>query len=153
MTLNITAMVDGIVSNALQLGLFEKVNLHEPKSAPVGRGLTMAIWVQSIRPAPQDSSIMSTSALVVFNARVMQNMLYEPQDMIDPNLMNAVDILIGQYSGDFTLNASVRNVDLLGANGIELSAEAGYFNQDGKLFRHFTLTIPIVVNDAWPQGE
>lgn len=152
MALNVDAVLDGIVSNALQLGIFEKVNTHEPKSAPVGRGLTLAIWVQTIRPAPADSSILNTSALVVFNMRITQSMLTEPQDSIDPSLMKAVDTLLTQYSFAFTLAGSVRNIDLLGANGIELAAEAGYYDVGGKFFRGMTITLPVIINDVWTQG-
>jgi hypothetical protein len=43
-------------------------------------------------------------------------------------------------------------VDLLGSAGAPLSAQAGYLNQDGRLFRVMTLTLPIIVNDVWDQA-
>jgi hypothetical protein len=43
-------------------------------------------------------------------------------------------------------------VDLLGQFGTPLSAQAGYVNQDGRLFRIMTITLPLVVNDVWGQA-
>jgi hypothetical protein len=46
----------------------------------------------------------------------------------------------------------VRNVDIFGegAHG-ELSAQSGYINQDGRLLRIIDITLPLVINDVWPQ--
>jgi hypothetical protein len=88
----------------------------------------------------------------VFNCRIYTSMLTEPQDAIDPIVLSAVDLLIGEYSGDFDLGGTVRNVDLLGQFGSPLSARAGYLNQDQKLFRVMTLTIPLAINDLWAEN-
>jgi len=34
---------------------------------------------------------------------------------------------------------------------VPLSALAGYLNQDGKLYRVMTVTLPIIINDIWAQ--
>lgn len=150
MTLNISGILDGVVSHAMALGMFERVNQHEPKNNP-GLGLTCAVWVDRIGPAPTGSGLQSTTALLVFSVRVYTSMLAEPQDMIDPNITAAVDALMAAYSGDFDLGGTVRNVDLLGQAGTPLSAQAGYLNLDGKLYRVMTITLPVVVNDVWDQ--
>lgn len=149
MSLNTLAILDKVQSHAMALGLFERVNTHEPKNAP-GNGLTVAIWVQSIAPA-RGSGLASTSAHVVYSVRIFSNMLQEPQDAIDPNIIEAVDKLMDAYSGDFELGGNVRQVDLLGASGAPMSAQAGYVNQDNKLFRTMTVSLPLIVNDVWEQ--
>lgn len=148
--MNIAAILDGVVSHALALGLFERVNTHEPKAKP-GDGLTAAIWVQSIGPVPAGSGLSSTTARVVFHVRLYSNMLVEHQDEIDPTVMRAVDALFTAYSGDFELGGSVRNVDLLGQAGVPLSALAGYVNLSGGMYRVMEITLPLIVNDAWAQ--
>lgn len=152
MTLMVDDILSAVSSHALASGYFERVNTHEPKSAP-GNGLSVAIWVQNIGPARGASGLSSTTVLLTFNARIFQSMLSDPQDMIDPNLMKALDALMAAYSGDFTLGGTVRNVDLLGQFGPGLGAEAGYIEQDKKLFRVITITLPLVVNDLWAQAE
>jgi hypothetical protein len=147
----ISAVLDPIVSHAMSLALFERVNQHEPKNAP-GNGLSCAVWVDRIFPAPAASGLACTSVMVLFNVRIYSSMLQEPQDMIDPNLIDAVDALMTAYSADFDLGGTVRNIDLLGQFGVALSALAGYLNQDNKMYRVMTIALPVVVNDIWPQS-
>ena len=150
MALNITAILDSVQSQVEALGLFETVNLHEPKSKP-GNGLTCAIWADKVGPAIGGSGLDNTSALVVMAVRVYTSMLQEPYDLIDPNMISAVDGLLTAFSGAFTLSGNLRDVDLLGEFGTPLTAVAGYINQDGKLLRVMTITLPLVVNDVWKQ--
>ena len=150
MSLDAAAVLDQVVSHAMALGVFERVNGHEPANAP-GHGLTCAVWADSIAPLPAASGLSATSARVVFNVRLYASALQEPADAIDPNMITAVDQLMSAYSGDFDLGGEVRNVDLLGQGGIPLSAQAGYLQQDGHLYRVMTLVLPLIVNDVWEQ--
>lgn len=147
--LGIEAVTNAVVSHALALKIFESVNQHEPKNAPGGH-LTAAVWGDRIQPI-RASGLNSTSVLMTFNIRIYTNMLAEPQDMIDPKMITAVDLLMDEYSGDFELGGLVRNVDLLGQFGQGLFAQAGYIKQDGKLYRIYDIKLPLVINDAWNQ--
>jgi hypothetical protein len=76
----------------------------------------------------------------------------EPMDDVDVTVTSAVSALIGAYCGDFTLGDLVGNIDLLGAHGAPLSAETGYTSfTGGTTYRVATLTIPLIINDAWTQ--
>ncbi len=141
---------DAVVSDAQRSGFFDKVNTHEPKKAP-GTGLTAAIWLEAIDPIGLISGLASTSARLVFKLRVYQSMLMEPQDMIDPRMAKAIANLMRRYHDDYDFEGAIRNVDLLGAYGVALSAVTGYLDIDGKMFRIADLTIPCLVNDVWPQ--
>lgn len=142
------AYIDALVSHAATTGLFDRVNTHEPKSAP-GNGLTAAVWFQTLEPAP--SGLASTSVRLTMILRIYSSMLAEPQDYIDPELVAAVDTLLAAYSADFTLDGMIRNVDLLGAGGTPLRAQAGYLTIDRTMQRVVDITIPLVINDAWTQ--
>lgn len=144
-------ILSAVVSHAASLGRFERVNGHEPKNAP-GQGLSVAVWVEGVAPVPQGSGLASTAATVTLSVRVYANMLGEPQDGIDPGLVSAVDTLMNAYSSNFTLGGLVRNVDLLGQAGAPLRAEAGYLEQDGKLYRVMVITLPMILNDVWSQS-
>ncbi len=141
-----------MISHALSTGLFEACNGHEPKSAPTTKGLSAAVWLDRIEPAALASGLQATTARVVANVRIYTSMLAEPQDAIDPTLAYAVDVLMGAYSGDFTLNGAVRNVDLLGQTGQGMFAQAGYLEQDHKMFRVMTIFVPMIINDVWGQS-
>lgn len=153
MAINSQALIDDLASHALASGYFDRVNQHEPKSKP-GRGLTCAMWIDRIEPARGRSGLTSTTARVVFNVRVYTNMLQQPQDAIDPNVMIATDALIEAYTGDFTLGGDAAFIDALGmTQGHALEAQSGYINIDNMVYRVMTISVPVIVNDAWPQAE
>ena len=141
-----------LVTDAELTGLFETVQTHEPKSAPQN-GLNCSVWVDTIKPV-RTSGLNSTSGLVTFFIRIYNSMLAEPQDDIDPQILAAVGVLMNTYSGDFELGdvADVRMVDLLGAYSDGLSAQAGYMSIDSKMFRVMVITLPVVLNDMFPQS-
>ena len=149
MSLSTSAILAAVISHAKGAGRFERVLTHEPKSAP-GNGLTVAVWAQSLRPVV--SGLASTCARLELSVRVYTNMLAKPEDDIDRRLLDVVDLLMGAYSGDFTLGGLVRNVDLLGEHGEPLSADAGYLEQDNRLYRVMVITLPLIVNDLWSQS-
>lgn len=149
MALNTSLLLSRIVSHALALGVFKQVNKHEPKSAPT-QGLTAAVWVDEIEPI-RSGGLNSTSARVAFNFRIYLPMIQKPEDEADPRIAHALDLLMNAYSGDFQLGGNVRQVDLLGAYGQALSSRAGYISLDGKMYRVFTVTLPLIVNDVWEQ--
>jgi hypothetical protein len=150
-TLDFRAVRDAAISHASASGYFDQVAGHEPKNAP-GNGLSASFYLQNVRPVAARSGLSVTSVRVELEVRLLTPMLAEPQDDIDPNLLVAADALMRAWSGDFELSGAVAQVDLLGAHGTPLQGEAGYFNQDGKLFRGFVITLPVVVNDLWSQS-
>jgi hypothetical protein len=149
MAVDIDGVLNALVSHALATGYLDQVNQHEPKNRP-GHGLTGAVWIDHIRPV-QSSGLDSTSAVMVFNLRLYTSTLQEPQDAIDPEMVRVIDALFTAYVGDFTLDGLVRNVDVRGIEGAPLDGQAGYLKQDEVLYRVFTITLPVVVNDAWDE--
>lgn len=149
MSLGAASILNAIVSHAMATGSFERVNTHEPKNRP-GNGLSAAIWYENIRPI-RASGLDSTSVRIEFRIRVFTNMLQEPQDAIDPNVVDAVDLLLETYTGDFSLGSIVRNIDLLGAHGPAMGVQAGYVKIDSKLYRFMEITLPVIANDVWSQ--
>ncbi len=149
--MDISGIVDAVVSHASALGLFETVNGHEPKNAP-GNGITCAVWAERVGPVPAASGLQITTAYMVLNVRLYTSMTQQPYDGIDPAMLSALDALFTAYSGDFELGGRVRNVDLLGMFGDSLSSKAGYINQDRTIYRVLTITLPLVVNDTWSQA-
>ncbi|MFG2269137.1 hypothetical protein ACGFNY_05105 [Streptomyces chartreusis] len=148
MALDITGILDAVVSHAAASGHYERVNGHEPENAP-GHGLTCAVWPNRIT-ALRSSGLNTISTLVVFNVRTMSPM-FDPPDAIDPTMVAAVDSLCGAYSGDFTLGGLLRHVDLLGAYGQPLDVRAGYLQQDGTKYRVMDIALPCIVNDLWEE--
>lgn len=144
------AYVDAVVSHAMTTGYFSRVNKHEPKSAPPD-GLTAAVWFNSIEPLRSNPSLYQTSVRLAVTVRIYVGMIEEPQDGIDDQVMECVDKLMEAYSGDFTLDGLVRQIDLLGEFGVPMNAQAGYLTIDKKMMRVVDINVPMIINDAYTQ--
>lgn len=152
MAINLSALLDPIVSHALAAGVFDEVQTHEPKSAP-GTGLTFAVFVNAIAPAVGGSGLTATTVRVELIGRIYKPFLSQPEDLIDSNVTDALDILFTAYSGDFDLGDTTHmGIDLMGSYGTGLAMRAGYQTIDKNVFRIFDISIPIIVNDAFVQG-
>lgn len=151
--MNFTGVLNAVANKSARLGLFAKINKHEPKNAP-GAKLTTAIWVQAIGPA--DSGLASTSVWIQLTQRIYTPMIQDPPDAIDPSVIYAADRIMAALTADHTLGGLVRCIDLLGLESgrtrSPLSAEAGYIQIDNTLYRIMDISIPIVLNDVWEQG-
>jgi len=151
MSIGINDLINAVTTHASSLGYFDAVQGHEPKSAP-GKGLTFAVFMTALGPARAASGLDSTSARLELTGRIYKPFLSEPEDLIDPALAEATDMLFSAYTGDFDLGGTARNVDVLGAHGNPLSMRTGYVTIDKQVFRVCDNIIPIIINDAWGQG-
>jgi hypothetical protein len=146
----VNQLFSSIQSSMMTLGLFESVNNHEPKSAPQN-GLTAALWVDSITPVGRASGLSATSGVVMFNIRIYTSTFSLPYDNIDPNLTTAAMTVLNAYTGSFTFGETIRDIDLLGMYGTPMGARAGYISIDNKMYRIYTITMPVVIDDLWIQ--
>jgi hypothetical protein len=146
-------IVDRLASHAKSLGVFDRVTKHEPKNKP-GRGLSYALWLNRIEPARGRHGLRYTDARIEMIGRIYSNMLQEPQDKLDTNMMAAADKVFNAYTGDFDLGSEDRFIDLLGITQRDpLKCESGYINIDNMVYRVFTFVIPVVVTNAWEQVQ
>jgi hypothetical protein len=151
MALETSAIRDAVISHAQTTGYFDDVQGHEPKNAP-GRGINAAVYLRRVRPIAARSGLSSVSVLLVFEVRVFINMLREPQDDIDTDLMEAVDYYTNNLMSDFTLDGLISNVDIFGAHGQSYDINYGYMDQDKTKFRIANILLPLVINDVWTEA-
>lgn len=162
--LDCEAIINVVVSHGLRSGHFERVNGHPPTNPP-GNGISAGMWIAKIRPLASSSGLAATTALVLAMFR-MQMPLGVQQgsalDGIDPAMTRANDAMMIRLNGDvnLTLNGdatSAGEIDVLGGvGGQELESDAGWFEMPpsgGIMYRTFTITIPVVVYDAWTQAR
>jgi hypothetical protein len=122
---------------------------HEPKAAPSVLGVSCGVWINDLRTT-QGSGLNSVSMRLELVMRVFRSMLTEPQDNIEPEVLDATDALFLSIVGKFQLGlSSTRYVDILGSDGEPLRAQPGYLDQDGKKFRVMEIFVPIVLNDVY----
>jgi hypothetical protein len=149
MALDIQGILNAVASHAMSLGEFESVNQYESKQAP-GNGLSAAVWVDRVTPV-KSSGLANSSIRLELSIRIYSSTATQPYDDIDPNLTKAMDRLLAAYMSDFELGGEVRHIDLFGAYGSPLESRSGYLNIDGMEFRVFSIRLPLIVDDLWPQ--
>ena len=147
-------IMNALAGHSLRLGVFAKVQKHQARNAP-GSKVTTELWPQWIGPADSGSASTSVKLLVMQRVRVADTTL--GSDAIDPTVVHAVDRVMTALTANITLGGLVRCIDLLGQEGSAspggpLHAEAGYLEQDGKIFRVMDIFIPLILNDVWEQS-
>lgn len=150
MSIDSRGLMNALTTFAAESGLFEKVFGHEPKAAPPATGLSCGVWINEGPRVILSSGLNTGSVRIEFMMRVFRSMLTEPQDNIDPDVLNATDALFSAIAGEFQLGVSgTRYVDVLGSEGEGLRAIPGYLEQDTRKFRVMEIFVPVIINDAY----
>lgn len=155
-TLEMQGLQDAICSIAQRIGNLTTVEAYEPREAP-DTAMHAACWLLSVRPARAASGLASASTIVTFLVRLYipaGDGTSQPYDGIDREMFAAVDRLLAAFCAKFTLGGRVRNVDVFGAHSPGLGTEFGYAafsGGKGKKFRIATITLPLIVNDMYPE--
>lgn len=150
MSLNLKNIYDALHSHAQSSGLFQSVQRHDPKSGLGAGQIACGIALREVTTAR--SGLNATSARVNFDLIMYGDADGEPADSIDPTLAEACDTMISRLVGDLTLGGAVANIDVQGSDGSALGVQAGYFEGDDNTYRVFTVSIGVIVNDAWTHG-
>lgn len=152
-TLDIPGLQGAVMAAYQRAGGFEDVLGHEPRHAP-NQGLTGACWLQGVRPIGRASGLRGAATLITFLMRIYvpagtgDNQSY---DEIDQKMLDATDRVLALLVGGFTLGGRVRNVDVFGSHSPGLSADAAYQQIGAARFRVMTITLPLIVNDMFPE--
>jgi hypothetical protein len=150
MALDITGLLDAVVSHAQSTGHFLGFNEHESKQSSTN-GITGEVWVEKITPI-RSSGLASTSVRIEFQLRIYANTAAEPYDDIDSGLTRALDALFTNYIGDFKMFGTARHIDVFGAHGQSLHVDTGYLNKNGRELRVFQIRLPVIIDDIWAQS-
>lgn len=149
--MDVSSILAACQTHAMTTGLFDAgVNGHAPRNAPA-QGVSCSIWPEDLGPATSASGLNKTTALLLMTVMIYTGTQAQPYDAIESSILSAADGLFAAYSAAFTLDGLVRNVDLLGQFGTPLRGSAGYVTFADGGFRVWTITLPLVLNDAWPQ--
>lgn len=146
-----TALFAAAQSQAQKLNIFETVILHEPKAAPQSLP-ALAWWLGPLTPLPAGSGLSATSVRVALRGRIYVSDLTKPEDAIDAKLLTLASILLGAFSGSFTLGGQVELIDLLGIYGEAMSSTPAYLRHDDKEFRVQEISLPLIIADLWVQA-
>ncbi len=159
MSSTLSGLITACVSHASATALFDQVQGSEPTGAP-GNGLSCAVWVNDLNTVLA-SGLASTTARVEMFVRIYHNAFTDTPDLIDPACIDAVDVLLADYIGAFTLGGTLRMVDVRGAHGAPLRVQAGYLTvgaaardggSGGRTYRVMTIMLPLIVNDLYTEA-
>lgn len=155
---DISLIADALLTKGHLLGIFESANRHESKSAPLTNQLHLDMFGVAMTPLAELSGLNSVSVRVEFQMNILKDMFSEA-DQIDPKTMGAAGRLMNAFAGGFTLGGEVHAVDVLGAYGESLRAQAGYVSIGGgqggsgaRMFRVMSVFVPVILADCWTIG-
>lgn len=150
MALDIQSVLDNIASHAMATGHFETVLGYVSKQSSTN-GITAALYVENIQPI-RSSGLSNTSIRLEIEMQIYSSTYQAPYDGIDVNMVLATDAMFTALIGDFDLGSEVRHIDIFGAHGQSLRVRSGFMNLDGKEFRVFQITIPVILDEVWDQA-
>lgn len=141
---------------AKQSGLFDRVDDHEPRNPP-GRGLTCQVLMGAFEPVGRGSGLQVTSARMEFTVRISAPRMQSPDGKTDRAVLYAATYLMAAYNAELDLDevtpdGLVRCVDVLGMYGDALHMEPGWITDSEGNYRVAELTVPLILNDVFPQG-
>lgn len=149
---DLTPYTDALRTHAAASGYFEATSGHAVIAAH-GTGLAWWCMLDGIVPYAAGSSLNTVTVCVTYKVMITLNSTQtQPQEAVDPSVANATAALFALYVGDFTLGGLVRNVDIFGAAGKRLQADAGWMTLgDGARYRAMIITLPLIINDLWTE--
>ena len=140
------ALFDDVSSLFQALGLFQAVDTHEPENAP-GNRIYCSVTLGPLKAEAAVSGLAAASGSVTLMIRIWSAAMQRPLDKVDPEALAAAAALMGALAGSFSLDGSVRNVDIF-----SLTATPAWADFQGKQFRVIELPVPIIINDMFEEA-
>ncbi len=143
----IQATFDAIRDALAKTNYFSTVQIGEAKAPPTDAKLTVHIWVNGMRHVATTGD--KTIQVYTLTMRMMlPTNFQEPVESIEVELTEAVSKGDEGLMADFTLGATVRNIDVVGQYGVAYTVDFGYIDIGGKVFRMADFTMPLIVDDS-----
>lgn len=161
MAIDFEGLSFALQSFAQRSGYFDQVNGHDSDNPP-GHGLICDTFLGRITTCP-GGGLSTTNALVELMMIFKMAATAEPTDAdyLDPHMVKALNAVWAEIFGDFDLSTGVAGGVAPGTIkcvDLERSVSAGPTSQPGWAktgrgeVRTMTISIPVIVNDAWDQA-
>ena len=144
---NVTNTLKAVETYLRKDGACGAVTIGEPKSPPGGGKYQAAVYMRSTAVYGVTAN-GGTLEVHVVNVRLYKDMLAEPRENIETDLATALARIASDLIGEYDLGATVRNIDVAGAQGTPMSSEWGYTSISEKMFRVIDLRVPLLVDDS-----
>jgi len=149
MAFDISQTLHAVETYTQKLGLFETVQIGEPKSPP-GQGFHAAIFMTSVNIGMIYAGGDTRENHLVM-LRIYRDMLAEksdPQLNLESEMAVVLSKLMESLLGDTDLESTVMSIDAAGMDGPGMTASFGYTEVGGSMYRIVDITIPLIVNGS-----
>lgn len=126
-------------------GYFQSTQVGEPKKPPEAE-FSASVFMS--RVSVVELTLNSTIEVHVPTVRIYRQMFAEPEENIEFDLGRIISQVSSDLLGEYDLGATIRNVDAGGQHGTPLSAQWGYLDVGGTMFRIVDMTVPLIVDDS-----
>lgn len=136
-------------------GLFDSVQAFE-LDGNIGQFVAAVFPAgPAMEPVEGLSGVNVTSLRVTFVIRLYLAVSQQTPDVVDPKMMHATSTLMQRFSEGFTFTETIYAVDILGEQGVKLTAHAGYMKvgspEGTSLYRIMDITVPLLLANVWQQ--
>jgi|TARA_R110002020_G_scaffold54717_3_gene152403 hypothetical protein len=144
MAFDITKTINAIASFLEARGEFSLVQIGEPKSPPQGE-MSAAIFASDASVV--GVTLQTTVEVHEVTIRIYRNMMDEPEEDNEIRTSQAVTGITSDLLSDYDLSSSVRNISI-GEYGRTLSANWGYMDVGGTMYRSVDISVPFIVDGS-----
>jgi len=148
MAFNISATLDVVLSHVAASGHVSSYSLGEPVGPPEGIKLHGAVYMRGTRVllVYLDGDTRESHIVVV---RLYRPVLREPTHMSETELALAAAELMEDLVEDFSLGATVREIDVAGGkSGESIASDWGHVDIASVMYRVVDITVPIIVDGS-----
>ena len=143
---NISDTLGVIQSHLASSGYFQLTQIGRPRQLPRGAAFSASIWLR--RTTIPIVTLKTAIKLYTIVIRVYRDMLAEPTESIELDLSDIISRQAATLTGDFSLGANVRNIDIGGIRGTPMRATWGHESVGGVMYRTADLIFGLEVNDT-----
>jgi len=149
MAFNISDTLDVVLGHVASSGHVSGSSLGEPVIPPEGvERLFGSVYMRStsVLIVYGDGATQESHVVVV---RLYRPVLREPVADGERELAIAASELLEDLAEDFTLGATVREIDVAGGQGgVSLGSEWGHIEMGNLMYRVVDITVPVIVDDS-----
>jgi hypothetical protein len=138
-----------LATHVKALGGIERVQEFDPTNAP-GKGITACLVAMTGDPR-SPTGLASSSLRLIWTVRFLMPPS-QPLGSVDPKLLGKAGNLITRLAADLTLGGLARVIDLRGMAGQSVEWRFGWVEIGGTLYRLLDVTVPLIINDVFPEA-
>lgn len=155
MALDTTALQGWVIARAVAAtGIAADPLTYEPKGkidyAAAAGGTVLACWLAGLSPAR--AGLAATGARVEWMIRLHRNAFEPDQGESERLILAAADALVESLFADIEDSVSGAWFDPRGQTGEPARLETGWLDIDKQLSRTASLTVAVVVDNAWTEA-